>query len=173
MRLQLTTTAFILLSTSFGAVALTAEDCDLPFGGHGSSGVPFVLSDGFVASEAGLFEGEGADDPSSYYSFLDIVDCRSGETAQMIYSEIAFPNFEAKSEDGKVVISRQKYPQFKAQALSESTHSDLAGVAEIAEQFGYRLALSVVHQGQASETCGCRVFFPSLRGDKELYEVTQ
>jgi len=141
---------------------LSPDDCRVMFGGHGGTNPPFDFGRGLVGTE-------GSDSPPDgySYSFFEIKDCRSGQVAQV--------NTALWEQRGKgwVNILRNADPDgFKTAVLSREKGQEFEWILQSLERYGLTgNVVTAVYEDHETETCGCRVYYPELRGDKEPYEA--
>ncbi len=134
------------------ASSLTAADC-AENSLHSSSGPPQDLGRGLVGQDV-LSTGFQSPDATWVLSQQTLFDCAEGRQATLLRQH--------GSTDGAIDINHSE----EVAALMQDVSSFEAALADAT-------AASIpVDVTSTAETCGCRVYYPELRGSKNPYEVT-
>jgi hypothetical protein len=151
---------FLAMSCSMlNSNVLTAEVCQQNSGdgGHHSFGEePLDMGSGFVLYE-GSFSYEGNLDHS-----LRMIHCQSGKS-------IAAATFVREGQEIVVDDVKQEAKNFLIQAVSSDETFSLSDLRAGLSKIGAKAKLD--DEAATKEVCGCALFYPTLRGDKEPYEA--
>jgi hypothetical protein len=164
-------TVGLLFIATFSLVActrlfLTPEDCFISFGGHGGVGSPYKLANGIIAADGGGSNPD--DDGRDNFAFIQFQDCASGS-----YKTVHYSSFRTDYDSN--IVRLDKYDpsligEFRSRAKVNT--GELSEIAVLASEFKYGVTeTGAAPEAEQTETCGCRIFYPELRGNKQRYEV--
>lgn len=149
--------AFVMLS---GAEPFGPEDCAREYI-HYHTLAPTNFGNGVILIHN---EHVGYHNPSYYWAAtrLTFVDCGSGRAIELLQA--------ARNDSDLLVINKENAVQ---RLFSEGAGMAPDTLMPFVTDFAERHSIPMENGTIEGETCGCRAFYPELRGDKEPYEAKQ
>ncbi|UWQ98340.1 hypothetical protein K3729_12860 [Rhodobacteraceae bacterium S2214] len=126
---------------------------------------PIDAGAGFVLQEGGYQAGPGG------ASYLTLNNCTSGEKIRFTYLSYGFEQSNTSlngNERDYRIDARDELPILKRMILDQARPSTIDEIIGFAEESGmYVWRETPEDQSRAEEDCGCALFYPELRGDKD------